>query len=84
MLCYQELQAQLIDCAPVLEEVKDTGEQLKELAPGAGAAQVEATVTKDSWRYDTVKEALGKKLDKLTAQRQRSLEVGQHITLCTL
>lgn len=65
----------MTDCAPVLEEVRDSGEQLKELVGGAGAAQVEATVTKDNWRYDSVKEALGKKMDKLTAQRQKSLEV---------
>lgn len=71
----QELQSQLTDCAPVLEALKGTGEQLKVLSTGAGAAVVEATVTKDSWRYDKVSEALSKNMEKLTTQRQQSFEV---------
>ena len=69
------MQSQLNDCSPVLDEVKDNGEQLEELVTGPSAAQIEATVTKDSWRYDTIKDALARKIEKVTAQRQKSVEV---------
>jgi DNA repair exonuclease SbcCD ATPase subunit len=69
------LELDIQEFRPVLENINQIGPQLCQMSPGEGASTIEGLVTRDNRRFDAIAEQIQRKAERIHLSKQRSLEV---------
>ncbi|XP_050545683.1 dystonin isoform X17 [Daktulosphaira vitifoliae] len=69
------LELDIQEFRPVLENINQIGPQLCKMSPGEGASTIEGLVTRDNRRFDAICEQIQRKAERIQLSKQRSLEV---------